>query len=502
MFQQIPLIFQPGLFQNRSRRASEQRWVDGNHVRFRDGVPAQMGGWRKVALTGEAITGRPCGVQAWRPNDQAAKFAVFGTHTGAFLFDGGFVGDISPSDMTGGRDLSIVGLGYGTGPYGDGDYGEASASSGLLLAASAWTFDMFGEILLGCFNGDGLIRRYQDGVDTLLTTIPEAPTARAICVSPERHVFAFGCDGNPRLVQWSDRESLTVWAPLATNRAGGYEMQVASPFQCGLRVGGVVLGLTETDAVVFQPSFNAAVYSRDTVSEASGCVGPRAACVASDQGGEMALWWGVDGFYMFDGVARRLPCEIHDYVFGDINLEQRAKFEASTNTEFQEVRFSYCSAGSTEIDRCVVLCLANATWSKAHIDRLCWLDRRVFAKPIAIDSAGEIWEHEVGETANGAVLPSYVTSHPLTMMGGNRFFDVSAFWPDLDDKSDGAAFSLIGRDYPGDVDLVHGPYPFAKADEKIDLYASARQFQVKIAGTGSYWEIGRPTIAIQQGGEA
>jgi hypothetical protein len=47
-FVRSEMAFNPGLFANRSRRASKLRWVDGDLVRFRDGVPAQVGGWQRV----------------------------------------------------------------------------------------------------------------------------------------------------------------------------------------------------------------------------------------------------------------------------------------------------------------------------------------------------------------------------------------------------------------------------------------------------------------------
>lgn len=500
MFQQVPLQFRPGIYANRSKRSSEQRWVDGDLIRFRDDVPAQMGGWRALPVSGATIAGRPCGAIAWRPNSQSGRFMAIGTNSHAYLFDGSFLSDITPSDMTVGRTDSIEGVGYGAGPFGDDTYGTPRTISGITLVATSWTFDMFGETVLGVPTSDGLIREFTEGSDTLLTTVAEAPTCRALVVSPERHVFALGADDNPRLVQWSDREDYTVWDPLSTNRAGGYEMQVTSPFQCGARVRGLTCAWTESEMVVFEPSFNALVYSRQTVDESTGAVGPGAVAVIAEQAGASAFWFGIDGFYMFDGIVRKLNCELQDYVFNDINLTQRAKFTATTNIEFQEIRFSYCSAGSMEIDRCVVLCTRNGAWSKMNIERTVWVDRKIFRKPIALNASGTIYEHEVGETADGLAMQSFATSHPLTLGTGQSMMHIASFWPDLDPASDGAALTIIGKDYPGGPDIVFGPYSFAKSAEKVDLSVNVRQAQVKMSGNGGYWEMGLPMIDVQQSG--
>ena len=317
MFELVPIAFEPGLFANRTRRASKQRWVDGNLVRFRDGVPAQVGGWSTLATTGAAITGLARAIIAWRPNNQSGQFAAIGTDAGAFLYDGDFVEDITPAGFEPGLGSSVIGDGFGSDRFGVGDYGTPRESTGNTIDASVWTFDMFGETLLGCFSSDGVLYEYTVGEDAQLVPIVGAPRARAMCVSDERHVFAVGIDGYPNRVAWSDREDRSQWEPDPTNRAGSYDLQATSPFQCGHRVRGSVIGWTKTEVFAFTPLNNSLVYSRDRIADSAGCVGPNAVCVATTPTGESAFWMGETDFFVFDGYARVLPCELHDYVFND-----------------------------------------------------------------------------------------------------------------------------------------------------------------------------------------
>ncbi len=501
MFAQTPLAFEPGLFANRSRRASRSRWVDGNLVRFRDGVPAQMGGWVASPVVGDTIMGRSRDWIAWRPNDLSGRLSAVGTHLGAYKFDGGSISDITPTGLIAGRADSIIGLGFGGGLYGDDLYGTPRTGSANLLAATVWTFGMFGEILLGCFSADGGIYEYLDGTDSELGPVTNAPMARAICVSDERHVFAFGCDGNPNLVRWSDREDRNVWTPSSTNRAGSYDLQATSPLQCGKRVGGQIVAWTQTEAFGFAPLANSLVYSRDRLASECGVMGPHSACVVTDQGGGgVAYWMGSHSFFLFDGLVRKLPCELHDYVFKDVNLTQRVKVQARANTMFDEVWFFYCGASSDEIDRAVVYNYANQTWTKAAISRLCWLDAGIFQKPLAIDEAGTIFEHENGSTADGVMMPSLVRSHPIMVGAGQQFAEISDFWPDMEADSGTCELTLFCRDYPGASDVVVGPFEFTPSLEKIDLSVATRQAEIQIAGKVGPWEIGLPLISIQAGG--
>jgi hypothetical protein len=308
---------------------------------------------------------------------------------------------------------------------------------------------MFGQVLLGLFSYDGKFYKYDRvGGDARFIAVAGAPTGRAICMSDERHCFMFGCDGIPGLVRWSNREDYTVWTPLATNRAGSYELQVRSPFQCGVRVRGQVLGLTKTEVFAFTPLQNALVYARDRISTEAGVVGSHAIAVVTDSQGESAYWMGQTDFFAYDGLVRTLDCELRDYVFNDINMVQSSKFAAGVNTQFNEVWFFYCSAASSEVDRGVIYNYADGTWSKATIARLAGQDRGVFQNPIAVDAAGTLYTHEIGKTANGATMPSFVQSHPITIGIGERFADVDQWWPDMQDGSDAAKVSFICRDGP------------------------------------------------------
>jgi hypothetical protein len=492
------LGFQPGIFANRSARASKGRWIDGNLVRFSDSVPAQVGGWRLPPVTGVAVTGRARDILAWRPNNQIGRYAVIGTNAGAYVFDGGGVSDITPVGFVAGRVDTIAGNGYGGSTYGTSTYGTPRTGSGLVLTAGGWTFDMFGEIVLGCGIGDGTIYEYLQGTDTKFKAVTNAPKAAAICVSDERHVFAFGCNGNPNLVMWCDREQRTVWTPAASNRAGSYDMQATSPFQCGKRVAGVVAAWTQTEAFVFTPLANSLVYSNDRIGTNCGVMGPHAVVIVNDPGGDVAYWMGPDSFFVFDGAVRQLPCDLWDYVFKDLNILQRAKFQARANTKFNEIWFFYCSGASTEIDRAITYCYANGTWSKANLSRLVWLDKSIFSLPIAVDASGKIYEHETGTTTDtGAALGSFVRSSPLMVGSGQAESYIDEFWPDLQAGSGSCTLTFYAREYPGQADTVVGPFAFTIGTEKIEPYLSARQVQIEIAGVSGHWELGVPMMSVQ-----
>lgn len=493
------LAFQPGIYSNRSNRASKQRWVDGNLVRFRNGMPAQVGGWQRSPVIGDAIQGRARAMLSWRPNDLSARLAAIGTSSNVYEFDGGAVSDITPDGLVAGRPDTIIGAGYGAGLYGKGSYGTPRTSSGNYLEAASWTFDLFGQVLIGCFSASGAIYEYTAGTNPKMIPVTNAPTARAICVSDERHVFAFGMNGQPNLVGWSDREDRTDWTPTTANRAGFYEMQSTSPFQCGVRSRGQILGFTQTEVFGFAPLSNALVYSKDRLSSECGVMGPHAVAALTDPSGDVAYWMGSTSFFMYDGLVRKLDCDLWDYVFKDLNLIQRAKVQAAVNSAFGEVWFFYPSASSNEINRAVIYSYETNTWSKADIVRLAWMDQGIFPLPVAVDDQGVIFQHELGDDADGLPIDSYVLSYPINVGVGQQLAQIADFWPDMDALSGETALTVVGRMSPGGDDILFGPYSFTPDLEKIDLNIEVRQFQLKIAGVSGPWELGLPLVSLQGG---
>lgn len=496
----VPLTFKPGIYSNRSSRASRGRYVDGNLVRFRDDVPGQIGGWLTPPYVGAAIAGVPRGIIAWRPNSQTQRFFSVGTHSNAYQCDGSLVSDITPVPFTAGRVDSIYGSGYGTSTYSLSSYGSARTGGSSVLDASTWTFDTFGETVLGMFSGDGILYEYTAGTDPRFVAVTGAPTGRAMLVSAERHVFILGTNNYPNRVDWSDRENRNDWTPSSINRAGFYELQTASALQCGKRCRGQVIIWSQTDVFALAPLSSSLVYSRQTLATDSGAAGPQAVAVVTTDSGEMAFWVGTSNFYAYDGQVRVIPCDLYDYVFKDMNRLQRAKFYAGVNQEFSEVWFFYVSESADEIDRAVIYNYQNATWSKANISRTVWLSKGIFSFPLALTAAGVIYEHEQGDTDAGAAMNSYITSAPLDS-GGMNYLDIGAFWPDMEPGGAQATVTLIGRAFPGAPDETYGPYLFDASMEKVDLTISVRQVQVKISGYDGHWEIGTPMLEIQPAGE-
>jgi hypothetical protein len=217
-------------------------------------------------------------------------------------------------------------------------------------------------------------------------TIDNAPTNNlGALVTEERFIFALGTNGNSKKIAWSDFEDRDTWTPSTTNQAGSHELQTSGQIMCGARTRGQTLILTDTDAHAATYVGPPYVYSFQRVGTSCGAVSRKSA-VSTDMG---VFWYGQENFFLYDGNrVQVVPCDVHDYVFGDFNTSQQSKVWGFVNGTHQEVWWFYPSNGSTEVDRYVAYDMMEKHWLIGNLSRTAGISRGVFAYPILAKIAG------------------------------------------------------------------------------------------------------------------
>ena len=226
--------------------------------------------------------------------------------------------------------------------------------------------------------------------------VPNAPNyVKSILVTEERFLFALGADANPRKIAWCDRENNTVWTPAATNEAGDIELSDNGEIMLGIRTRGQTLILTDTAAHIARYIGPPYVYGFERVGTSCGAISAK--CAADVDSG--VYWMGEGGFFRFDGnIVQQVPCEVYDYVYSDINSDQKSKIWAYSNAEFNEVWWYYPSEGSSEIDRYVAYNYADNHWLVGEVSRTSGVSKGVWPYAMLSNDRGQIYEHEVGLT--------------------------------------------------------------------------------------------------------
>jgi hypothetical protein len=302
-----------------------------------------------------------------------------------------------------------------------------------------------------------------------------------IVVTEERFLFALGAGGDPRKVQWCDREDNTLWTPAATNEAGDIILQTSGQIMAGVRTRGQTLILTDFDAhsAAYQgPPF---VYGFERVGTACGLLA-RKAVVSVDAG---VFWMGRNSFFFYDGSSvRELNCPVQDHVFGSINNTHISKAWAMSLGNEGEVWWFYPSSGATECDRYVVYDYKADWWAIGELSRSSGVDRGVFQFPMMMDTGNELYEHEVGTNYDGASI--YAETGPISLGNGDQVMNVTHLIPDEVTQGQVTA-TFKTRFYPNAAETSHGPYTMANP---TSVRFTGRQIRMRINGTASDWRVG------------
>jgi hypothetical protein len=431
-------------------------------------------------------------------------------------------------------------VGWGAGLWGYGEWGIGDPVAGGLRV---WSQTNFGENLLFAPRGGGIyFWKAADGVATRGVNIADLAGADSdtpviqnlIFVSDSsRFTFAFGCNDyssaqqEPMLIRWSDQESLITWTPDATNQAGSVRLSHGSEIVAAIQARQEIVVLT--DAAVYSMQYvgaptiwqtqllgdNISILSQNAVSLASGVV----------------YWMGVDKFYKYDGRVQTLRCDLRQFIYSDINLQQNQQVFSGTNEGFNEVWWFYCSENSTSVDKYVVYNYLEDIWYYGTMSRTSWLDSGISSYPMATtyntdDQTGRMLNHEYGVDDNTDGTPvgmeALIASSEFDIQDGHNFGFIWRMLPDITfrgstgDLVPQVTMSLIPLANSGsgyNNPLSEGGtntatvqritrVPVEEFTGQVFIRVRGRQlvFKVESSQLGTAWQIGSPRIDIQSDG--
>jgi hypothetical protein len=424
-------------------------------------------------------------------------------------------------------------VGWGAGAWGSGTWGIGTASTNQMRI---WSQANFGEDLIFAPNGGEI---YIWKANTSLTTrgvlisglvgASSVPTVQNFILISDtsRFTFAFGCndyasaDQNPMLIRWSDQEDYLEWFPASTNQAGSLQLSHGSKIVTALQSRQEILVWTDSSLYSMQYQGPPAVWGAQLLGDNLSIAGPNAAAIASG----VTYWMGIDKFYKYDGRTQTLRCDLRQYIFQDINLEQAAQIFASTNEGFNEVWFFYCSQNSTAIDKYVTYNYAEDVWAYGSLGRTAWLDSALRSNPMAATYSYNIVYHEQGnddnETDTTLPINAVIETTEFDIDDGDHFGFVWRIVPDItfrgsDTASPQVTMTLIpmqnsGSGYNSPISLGGNSdatiirtatVPIEQFTGQVYVRVRGRQMILKVESNqlGCAWQLGSPRIDIKQDG--
>jgi hypothetical protein len=498
----LPVTPPAGIVKNGTDYANKGRWVDGNLVRFENGFLKPIGGWSKLKTT--ALDGEPIGMYAYKDNLGASILAV-GTRQKVYVLYDNTWTDITPVGFV--NDASNDPLGYGAYHYDVEDYGDARSQSGLPLDTGHFSFDNWGEDLIFCFSGDGKIYKWRPvsggTADTIGTVVTNAPTGcQAVLVTNERHLVAIGSGGDPRKVSWSDREDRNTWTSKATNTAGDVQIPTGGRALLGVKHQNDVIIFSDTG--IDRMSYVGSPFVYGIAAAGSNCKAVSRRSVV--QTGNFLAWMGENSFFVYDGTVREIKCDVHDYVYDQLNVPGRKACWGGHNSNFNEIWWGFPSGDGQYLpNKYVIWNYLENTWSIGTMDRGCWIDQGAFDFPIAGDSNGFIYEHESTTLSNSPNLNSdapFCTSGPIELGNGDNYVQCNQIIPDEEANTlPGVTISFKGKFTPLGSETDFGSFTFEN-DGYTDARFTARQVQMTVTGsTNQDFQVGNIRLNVRTRGK-
>ena len=391
-----------------------------------------------------------------------------------------------------------------------------------------WYQDNFGEDLL--YNvRDGAIYYWDktNGLSTAgvaLSSVAGAnkvpSVAKQVMVSDtDRHVIAFGCDPetstiqDPLLIRFSDQESITEWESTTNNSAGELRIGSGSRFVRAVETKREILVWTDTSLHSMTFIGSPFTFGITQLSANTTIIGSNAVVAVDD----LVYWMGRETFYMYDGRVQQLPCAVKQKVFGDINLNQNQMVFAGINSQFTEIIWFYPSSGATDDDKYVAYNYGEKLWYYGDLARTAWIDRGIRTYPQATGTTSDpyIFNHEIGNDADGVAISAYIESSQFDIGDGEQFSFVSRVIPDVtfdgsSAASPAATFTIKARNYPGaSYDQTQDGTVTRTATSPVEQFTN--EFQVRVRGrsialrvassdTGVAWRLGTPRLEIRADG--
>ena len=470
------------------------------------------------------------------------------TNATATVATGGSI-DVIPYEQVGPAEQSY-GYGWGTDTWGTGGWGEASPASDVSLEPGLWSLSNFGQVLIATI-ANGKTFTWNAGDAARLTTRASTttsgfettnnPTAsRITLVSPTtRHLIHLGTETtigdtstqDDMFIRFSDQENINEYAPTAVNTSGTQRLQDGTKIIGALKAKETIL--VWTDNALYTMKFVGApfTFGFEQVGTNCGLIGKNAAVEIDGK----AFWMSSNGFFMFDGTVKSMPCSVEDYVYDQADTTKGQQVYAGINNLFTEVVWYYPSQGSEYNDQYVVFNygekMENGVWYIGTEARTTWIDATIYPKPIATkfnDNAsgtfpiivGEsglgqtvLFEHEVGTDqvnpdGTTTTVTSFVKSYDFDIQTqgtmGEVFLAVRRFIPDFKDLQGNAKITLAIKRYPqqSETTTALSPFTINTNTDKKDTRARGRYVNIKIENEdiSESWRFGTFLLDVQPDG--
>ena len=435
-----------------------------------------------------------------------------------------------------------------------GGWGVAVKADQVDLEPGLWSLDNFGQVLVATV-ANGKTFTWNAGATTptanraststsSFSTSNNPTASRATLISPTtRHLIHFGTETtigtastqDDMFIRFADQEDINTFIPSAVNAAGTQRLQDGTKIVGAIKAKETIL--IWTDTALYTMKFIGApfTFGFEQVGTNCGLIGKNAAVEIDG----VAYWMSNNGFFLFDGTVKSLPCSVEDFVYDDIDLTKGQQITAGVNNLFTEIIWWYPTSGQSFNNRLVAYNylesigsqVPGGIWYTSTEGRTSWMDAKIYPKPYATSYSSSdtgtfptiqgvtglgatiYFEHEVGNNqintdGSSTAISSFVKSYDFDLEGqggeGDRFLSVRRFVPDFKALQGTAKVTLAVKRFPAqeDTSTSLSPFSITSATTKKDTRARGRYVNIKIENDDidQSWRFGTFSLDVQPDG--
>ena len=344
-----------------------------------------------------------------------------------------------------------------------------------------------------------------------LSIIDGAPphSAGAFVAMPSGQIMAWGTSDavnpvqNPLYIRWSDSGNINNWSIGGQSQAGFYTIPTGSKIVRGIQTQNQQLWFTDLDVYSAQYTAYPDFFSFLKIGAGCGLIAPRAVAIINNS----TYWMSQEQFFVCEGgsAPTPIPCTVWDFIFQNANQTNLVNTVCGGNSLFNEVTWFFPTNNAVNgiPDAYVCYNTLYKLWDYGYLSRTAWTDQSVLGFPIAADSNGWIYQHEIGynlANGDGDPLPinaSLTTGYASIADGANLVF-VDWMLPDMKwgtyENPTGATVNFTFRvtDYAGQTPRVYGPYSTTQGTQFICPRFRGRFMSIQISSNdfNSFWRLG------------
>lgn len=494
-----PVVTQPGIRRD-GTRLDGNHYADGEWVRFRNGRPKKIGGYREIA---HALNGPIRNMAVQSSGAENIVFNLSGLGVQCIAIDdngaGGSPYSRTPSGFTA-QDEYVWSI--------DFMYDSTGSPATKVIVHAAQSLDNIkSDTATNVYYGDVSATSALAAFGT-----PQTVSGGIVVLQP--YLFIYGSNGLIKNSVANDPPTFTGGDSNAAN-VSGTKIVKGLPLRGGSNSpAGLFWALDSLIRVTYVGG--TAKWRYDTLSQKSTILSQNGVI---DVDG-VFYWAGVDRFLMYNGVIKEVPNAMNaDFFFDNVNMAYRQKVWAASVPRWGEIWWHFPYGQATECNHAVIYNYREGVWYDTPIARSSGDGARVLPFPVWASNEMDqdryrIYRHETGVDRvtgqNQVAIPSYFETSDMGFASGgpsgqgaanpNVQTKVIRVEPDFTQVGD-MTLEITGGPTASSDDDASSPVTFSPDTEVLDFKVQRRMMRLRFASntTGGDYHMGKVLVHMEAG---